>query len=159
MTQVMNQFSQAPLKGLMDLRFNPSIMSCQVDESESGELVPGQAVTMVDSADGVPKVIAAADDEADIFGFVVYDVKSDVYEAGDRLEIAYGSGSVMYMLSDAAIARYAELQIVVSGVEVATAAVGEHAIIGRALDKAGGAGELIRVLIDLPAGFTAPAGP
>lgn len=159
MSQLQNQFSQSAVKGLLDLRFNPSVMSCQVDASELGSLVPGQAVTMVDSADGIPKIIAAADDEADVFGFIVYDVKSDVYVAGDRCEVAFASGNVMYMLSDAAIARYAQVMPVISGVEVATATLGDKAIIGRALDKASAGGQLIRVLIDLPATFTGPSGP
>lgn len=152
MAQLMNQFTQTPEKGLLDLRFNPSVLSARVGAAQATALVPGQPVTIVDNTSEVPEVIAASGITSDVFGFVVYDVKSAEYAAGEMLEVAFGSGTVMYMLSDAAFARYAELMIVISGVEVATAAGAGTKIIGRALDKASGAGELVRVLINLPAG-------
>lgn len=152
--QTLNQFKQSPEQGLLDMQVDMNTISCQVDASESGSLLPGQAVTVVDSASGVPKVIAAADDADDIFGFINYTQKDKSYEAGDRLEVSFFRGNVMYMTSSAAIARNAEVMVVIASKKVATATTGAR-VVGRALDKATAADQLIRVLIDLPGGLAA----
>ncbi len=149
-----NQFAQIPVQGMLDLRMNPNTMSAQVDSSESGTLVPGQAVKMVDSAGGVPKVVACAADEDDVFGFINYDLKDASFVAGDRLELSVLSGNVMFMTASAAIARNAEVMIVVSGSKVATV-TSTNRIVGRALDKASADGDLIRVAIMLPGSIAA----
>ena len=154
MAQLQNQFAQTEIKGSMDLRFNPAVMSAQIDSSEVGTLVPGQAVTLVDSAGGVPKVIAAAADTADVFGFIVYDIKSTGFVALDKVEIATMRDNVQYMEAGAAVARGAKVMIVVTGSKVVLATTGKT-IVGRALDKATASGDLIRVTIDLP-GTVAP---
>lgn len=150
MAQVQNQFAQTPEKGQLDLMAGGSVITCQVDATQSQALVPGQAVTCVDSAGGVPKVIAAAADTADVFGFVKFSFKDQDFPAGAAVEIAIFRGSVMFMQSSAAIARYAQVMPVIAGQKVATAAGAGKRIVGRALDKATAADQLIRVLIDLP---------
>lgn len=149
-----NQFAQIPIQGMLDLRFNPSVVEGQIDSSSAGGLVPGQAVKMVDSAGGVPKFVECAADTDDVYGFIVYDIKSRVFNAYDKVEVAAMNGCVMYMTSSAAIARNASVEIVVSGSKVATAATGKR-IVGRAFDKATGADQLIRVTVNLP-GILAP---
>lgn len=148
MTQSMNQFSQAPVQGMLDLRFNGQTISCQGGSGASG-LVAGQAVKMEDSADGIPKVVAASADTDDVFGFINIDQKSSSFDEGDKMEVSALRGNVMYMTASAAIARNAKVMIVVSGNKVATATSGKT-IVGRALDKAAADGDLIRVAIDLP---------
>lgn len=150
-----NQFDQSVVKGQLDLKMQPSVISCQVKSDESTPLVPGQAVLMVDSAGGVPKVTAATTDEEDIFGFVVRNNKQSSFAAGEAVEIAMGRGCVMYMEAGAAVARNAQVQVVITGQKVITAAVGDHRIVGRALDKAAADADLIRVWIDLPGAQTA----
>ena len=147
--QVQNQFAQAPVQGMPDLKFDPSTISVEIDGSSAGGLVAGQAVTLVDSADGVPKVVEAAADTDDVFGFLQYDIKSKTYEPYDKAEISFFRGNVMYMTASAAIARGAKVAIVVSGSKIVTASTGQR-IVGRALDKAAADGDLIRVIIDLP---------
>lgn len=147
--QSSNQFKQSGEKGLLDMRFNPSVMSVEIDVTSAGGLLPSQAVKMIDSAGGIPKVVECATDADDIFGFIVYDIKSRGFSAYDKCEIAFGSGSIMYMEAAAAIGRNAKVEIVVVGQKVAPATSGKI-VVGRALDKALAAGQLIRVMIRLP---------
>ena len=147
--QTPNQFKQSGEKGLLDMKYNPSVMSVEIDVTSAGGLLPGQAVKMVDSAGGIPKVVECADDSDDIFGFIVYDIKSRSFSAYDKCEIVFGVMSVMYMQSSAAIARNAKVMVVLAGQKVALATSG-NTIIGRALDKATAADQLIRVLVMLP---------
>lgn len=149
MSLSINQFAMSPVQGQMDLRFNPGVISGQIDTTSAGSLIPGQPVKMVDSAGGVPKFVECAADTDDVYGFITYDIKSQLFNAGDRVEVAAMRDNVMYMTASAAIARNAKVMIVVSGSKVATATTGKT-IVGRALDKASLNGDLIRVTIDLP---------
>lgn len=156
MAQNPNQFKQSVEKGQVDLQMSlGTVMSVQVDAAQVAALVPGQAVTIVDSAGGIPKVIAAAADTNDIFGFVAYDFRKSSFAALEKCEIVFFRGGVMYMEASAAIARGAQVMPVISGQKVATAAGTGKRIIGRALDKAAANGDLIRVLVDVP-GATVP---
>lgn len=144
-----SQFGQSTVQGAMDLAINPSIISGEIDVSSAGNLVAGQSVKMVDSVGGVPKFVECAADTDDVYGFLVYDIKTKLFNAYSRVEVAAMRNSVMYMTASAAIARNAKVMIVVSGSKVATATSGKT-IVGRALDKAAADGDLIRVTIDLP---------
>lgn len=155
MAQVLNQFAQSPVLGMADLKLNTQTISCQIDSTEAGELVAGQMVKIVDSAGGVPKVVAADDDTDANFGFIAYDVKDKKFVANDKVEVFTGYGNVMYLLSTEAIARQDILTSAVATVGgVAVAAAGER-IVGWALDKAAGSGELIRVMVNMPGFFKA----
>ena len=144
-----NQFKQSGEKGLLDMKYNPMVMSVEIDQSSAGSLVAGQAVKMVDSAGGVPKVVECSSDADDVFGFIIYDIKSQKFSAYDKCEVAFFKGSIMYMQSSAAIARYAEVAIVLAGQKIVTASTGKR-IVGRALDKATAADQLVRVIVNLP---------
>lgn len=150
MAQLSNQLVQAPVKGQMDLRYNPSVIACEVSSTEAGTLVPGQGVTIVDSAGGIPKVIAAAADTSDVFGFVVWNARKESFVAGDQIEVAAFRNNVMYLEASAAIARGAKFMIVVSGSKIATATGTGKKVVGRTIDKASANGDLIRCLVDLP---------
>ena len=76
MTQSINQFAQALRIGMMDLRFNPGVVAAEIDVSEGGTLVPGQAVVVVDNAGGVPKVKAATVWTQTTCLFINYDIKT-----------------------------------------------------------------------------------
>lgn len=144
-----NQFNQSPVQGQMDLRFNSETISCEVDVSSAGSLPAGQAVKMVDSAGGVPKVVECSADSDDVFGFINYNIKNRLFNVGDAVEVSAFRGNVMYMTASAAIARNAKVMIVVASDKVATRS-GGGVCVGRALDKASADGDLIRVIIDLP---------
>lgn len=149
MTQVLNQFNQAPIQGMLDLAFNAQTVSGQLDSTSAGGLVAGQAVKMVDNSGGVPKFVECAADTDDVYGFINYDIKSATFAAGDNVEVSAMRNNVMYMTASAAIARNAKVMVVVASSKVATATSGKT-IVGRALDKAAADGDLIRVTIDLP---------
>lgn len=146
MSTISNSFTIDPIKG--QLTFDPSfqVLSCQVDSNETGTLVAGQAVVIVDTAGAQIPVEAVSAATDDIFGVVVASFKVNEYEALDNIKVAI-SGSTVYMEASAAIARGADVQVVVSGSKVVTASTGT--VIGKALDKATADGDLIRVLINI----------
>lgn len=152
MSQVLNQFQQAPVKGQLASSPNFNVISAVVDQDESGTLEPGQCVKIVDRA--VPAVTVEAQDDAEAvsYGVVLYNIKQAGFVAGDPVEIALGIGAIVYMEASAAIAKGAQVSYVVSGEKVKTAA-GAEVVIGYALDKAAADGDLIRVyLIAVPVG-------
>lgn len=150
-----NQFAQSPVQGMVALRAPAKLISCQVDSSEAGSLVAGQFVKLVDSAGGLPKVIAVAANTDVSFGPIAYNIKNATYKAGDTVEVMVGFDDVMWMTASAAIARGALLMPVVAGSKVVTATTAKP-IIGWALDKAAADGDLIRVVSATPAYFNAP---
>lgn len=154
MSQNPNQFSQSVVKGLADLRLNSSVIPCRVAGDESTALVPGQLVKIADVAGGALVVTAVASDEDSVFGAVIYNVKDVNFPAGSAIEIA-ADNSVVYLEASAAIARGAQVMPIVTGAKVATATVGDHAIIGIAIDKAAADGDLVRVLLGKVFHFTA----
>ncbi len=149
MSQLQNQFAQTPEQGQLDLMVGGNVVSCQVDAGQATALVAGQAVKMVDSAGGIPKVIACAADEDDVFGFVIYDIRRSSFPALSKIEVAFFRGSVMYMTAGAAIPRNGQVMIVPGTIKVVTVTA-TNRIVGRAYDKAAADGDLIRVVIDLP---------
>ena len=145
-----NQFAQTVIQGVCTLMLQPNTISCEIDASSAGSLVSGQPMKMVDSAGGIPKIVEIAADTDDIFCFINYNQKNAVFNAGDKVEVSMFRGNIQWMTASAAISRNAKVMAVLSGVKVATATVGKT-VVGRALDKASTNGDLIRVLIDLPA--------
>lgn len=146
-----NSFAQSPTLGQVDLRFPYNSVSVLVDASQVGSLYQGGAVKMVDSADGVPKVIGCSADADECLGFINYDQKTVAFVAGSPAEISM-SGNVMYLYASAAIARGAQVQLsVVSPGSVAPVVASSGAdIVGWAYDKATAAGQLIRVFLKTP---------
>lgn len=146
-----NQFAQSEVVGTIDLRFPYNSVAVQIDASQVGALYQGSAVKMVDSADGVPKVVGCTAASDEVLGFINYDIKNVSYVAGDEAEISM-SGNVMYLYASAAIARGAQVQLnVVSPGSVSPVVVSSGAdIVGWAYDKAPAAGSLIRVFIKTP---------
>lgn len=145
-----NQFAMSVVQGQMDLRFNPSVIAARIDATSAGNVAPGTPMKIVSKTTaGVPNVVECAADTDDVFGFVSYNLKNQNFDAGDLVDLAAMRDNVMYLTASAAIASNAKVMIVVSGVKVATATSGKT-IVGRALDGAAAAGQLIRVYIDLP---------
>lgn len=146
-----NQFAIEPLLGTLDLLYNPDTIAVQVDVSEPVGIYPGQAVKMVDSANGVPKVIACTADADEVLGFAIFNLKNAVFLPGMALEISMDQ-NVQFLRATAAIARGAQVQSDVStigGVAPLSGSSGAD-IVGFAMDKAVSAGDLIRVKIGTP---------
>jgi len=146
-----NSFAQSPTVGMIDMRFPYNTMAVMVDVSQATALYPGSAVKMVDSAGGLPKVVGCAADSDDCLGFINFDIKTRQFVAGMPCEISM-SGNVMYLYATNAIARGAQVQLELSSPGAVAAKVGASGadIVGWALDKAAGAGVLIRVVLKTP---------
>lgn len=146
-----NQFAQSSVVGMVDLRFPYNSVSVQIDVSQSGSLYAGSAVKMVDSADGVPKVVGCTAASDEVLGFINFDIKTVAFVAGSMAEISM-AGNVMYLYAQAAIARGAQVQLSVvspGAVDPLSASSGAD-IVGWAYDKAASAGALIRVFLKTP---------
>lgn len=149
MAQQLNQFVQSVEKGMLDLTIGVrSVISCQIDSSSAGSLVAGQAVKLVNVAGGIPNVVETNTASDDIFGFIVYNIKDQSYDAGEKVEIAFYRAAIMYMEASAAIVPQAKVMI--SASQTVATATATNRIVGTALDKASASGALIRVMIDLP---------
>lgn len=146
-----NSFSQSPFLGMIDMRFDYDTVSVQIDASQATALYPGQAVKMVDSADGVPKVVACSANSDEVFGFINFDIKSVTFPAGAACEISM-AGNFIYLYATGAIARGAQVQLDVSTVGGVATKVGSSGAdyVGWAYDKAAAAGALIRVKLAVP---------
>lgn len=146
-----NVLAQSPIVGMIDLRFPYNTISVIVDVSQATVMFPGQAVKIVDNADGVPKVVAVSANSDEVVGFINFDTKSVSFQAGEPCEISM-AGNVMYLLSTGAISRGVLCQLDISQVGGVAASVGSSGadIVGWALDKAPAAGTLIRVHLRTP---------
>jgi hypothetical protein len=146
-----NQFQLAPYLGTVDMRFNYNTVSALIDVSQVGSLSAGAAVKMVDSVDGVPKVVGCAANSDDTFGFINFDIKSQGFVAGVPCELSL-SGNVIYLYATAAIARGARVQLDLSTMGGVGPLVGSSGadVVGYAFDKATAAGQLIRVHVRTP---------
>ena len=155
MAQQLNQFVQAPIVGMLDMKFNWNTKSAEIDASQVGSLAQGQAVKIVDSAGGIPKVVGCTADTDEVFGFINYDIKSQLFVAGDRVEISQ-KGNVMFLVATAAVARGAQVVLDTAG-GVYPAALGSgKCLVGFALDKATAPGDIIRVELSVPSFAVAP---
>ncbi len=103
----------------------------------------------MNSAGGVPKVVAVAADSDIVFGYIYFDIKDASFVAGSRVEIAQ-SNNVIYLYANAAIARGVRVKSVQiaaalpGAIATAVAASGAQ-VIGTSLDEAVNVGDLIRV--------------
>jgi hypothetical protein len=146
-----NQFAQTSLVGMIDMRFPYDTISVQIASTQATALYAGAAVKMVDSADGVPKVIGCSADTDEVLGFINFDIKTVQFVAGSLAEISM-SGNVIYLFATAAIARGAQVALDVTTMGGVKPLVGSGAanIVGWAVDKASAAGALIRVFVKTP---------
>lgn len=150
-SQNVNAFTQSAQLGMIDMRFDYDSVSVQIDSTQATPLYAGSAVKIVDSADGIPKVIGVAANSDGVLGFINYDIKTQAFTAGMMCEISM-AGNVIYLYSTAAIARGAQVALDVTspgGVRPISGSGGEN-IVGWAYDKATAAGQLIRIFLRTP---------
>ncbi len=150
-----NAFGIIPIKGEMDLKGGSSnVVSCRVYGSEAVALIPGQAVKLYDSGNGVPIVTTCTADTDDVFGFVAFNPKNQSFAADAAVEIAL-VGAVQWMQASGSIGWGQRLMAVISGQKVAvrTANV-KKTVVGIALGHVTD-GQLLRVLIQTPSPFYA----
>jgi hypothetical protein len=109
-----NQFQLSPILGMVDQHLNYNTMACQFDPAGTGTLVPGQAVKfstasnqsvgLAGGGNGLPLVVPSTATSDDIIGFVNYDLKSTVFNPGDRMQVSC-SGNVIYLYAATALTR------------------------------------------------------
>lgn len=149
-----NQFKQGTTKGKVDQALSPSNTSAIIDETEAGELKAGDPVVIVPGVKkGVPAVVKATAVTDDIFGFIAYDLKSQSFKKGDRIEVAFAQGSVIVLEAAKAIDRWVDVILDVTdpaNIKVTDTVAGGETIVGRTYDGAKGDEDLIRVWINLP---------
>lgn len=154
MAQNMNQFTQTPVVGDIDLATTDraNVFTCRfIDASATAgtTLVPGEGVNLVDlgasDSAGPPIVDERAANTDAIFGINIYKTEKNAAESGDRVQIAR-AGSVIFMNAGAAIARGASVELVLATPgNVITQSTGTT--LGLCLDKATAANDLVRILI------------
>lgn len=149
-SQSQNQFAQAMVLGSPDLAYNYNTTAAQVDSSQATPLISGQAVKIVDSAGGIPKVVACAANSDEVWGFISYNVKNRLFVAGKPVEVSQ-KGNVIYLQATGAIARGVEVQLDVSSIGGVAQAVGSSGAkkVGFAFDQAAG-GQLVRIELSVP---------
>lgn len=158
--QSQNQFAQASLVGLVDMRVGPTnVISAQVDVSVGtataplNVIYPGQGVKIVAATTGgIPKVAPVAADSDSCIGFVTYNIKDIQYVAGQNLEVAMW-GSVVWCYATGAITQFARACLDVTFVGGVQATGDSATIMGWAFDGASAAG-LIRVMLMPNSAFT-----
>lgn len=147
-----NQFGQTTVQGQIDLQFNSSVVSAAVSDSQGTALVAGQAVKLENSAGGVPKVLALTSNTDTAFGIVLRNLKDKTFPAKALVEIGLND-TVVYLTGNTTspvIARGAAVEFdYVTNTVLAWAGI--NPIIGYAYDSFAAAGDLGRVLLQLPA--------
>lgn len=149
MTLSQNTLAQNMVAGLVDQRFANNTMPVMIDASQTGTAYPGQAVKIVDSADGVPKVVTCSANADDVAGFLNYDGKVTGWTAGQQAEMS-GLGNCIYLWTTTAVSRGTQVQLDVSSPASVAAKVGASgaAVVGWAYDKATAGGSLVRIKLE-----------
>jgi len=145
MGQNLNAINQSPVKGQLSAVPNPSTLSCVILSTSVNAFVAASPVKLV-SGNANEYVVDLAGVGDNIFGFIVYGPKKNIWTKADRVEVAL-TGSVMEMESAIAFQRGAVLELVAAGTLV-TPFRGVNSYIGHALDMAPAANVLVRVLIE-----------
>jgi len=146
-----NQFQQSGVVGWVDMPYNTNTVAVQIDVSQATPLYAGSAVKMVDSADGIPKVVGCSANSDEVLGFINYDIKNVAFLAGNKAEISMKQ-NIIYLYATAAIARGAKVTLDLTSpgsVGPLVSSSGDD-IVGWAYDKAPAAGTLIRVFLECP---------
>lgn len=142
-----NQQEILPVPGEIDIITTQSgIITVIVDSSQATALKAGQPVKFVTSNTGpYPKVVAAGQDDV-AAGIVAYNVKQASYSAGDKMDIVFFGGNVVWMQATAvAITPGTQLESDATGLLVQ--AYSSHKVRGYALDyfAASGMGRMIQL--------------
>ena len=124
-----------------------TILSAQISTG-GATAVAGQALKLdTSSLGGVPKLVPTSANTDATFGFAIFTLKDQSFAADSHLEVAC-TGAVMYLNSGAAITRGAAVEMVAATAGNVITSGGTNPIVGKALDGASAANQLIRVLIE-----------
>lgn len=147
-----NQFAQTPILGQVSQLPNPNILVAQINPSTAATVITaGTAVKLITGA-GVQILVdvCPAVTDGPVFGFIQFNMRKNTYVGGDTVEIACVN-SVILLKSSAAIARGANVSQTAPSAgndPLVTTSVATNFVAGQALDRATGANQLIRVLVN-----------
>lgn len=129
-----NQQDILPIPGELDIQtMQNGYFNAIVDAAQATALKPGQAVKFQTTNQGpMPKVLAAGQDDV-ACGIVAYIVKDTTFNAGDRVEIVFFGGNVIWMQSTA-VAINAGVQLENDATGLLVQAYSSHKVRGYALD-------------------------
>lgn len=150
--QNMNQFTQSPILGAVDMIPTPTVVTGQILPSTGATAIQnGSAVKLKTGTSGAILVdIQTGPTDAAVFGVIPYNEQKNLYKGGDFVEIL--RGGYMYMLTSAAVVRGTRVAITAATSSadptVATDTTTGHFTVGIAIDEATASGQLIRVSIE-----------
>lgn len=156
-TPVPNQFEISPTVGMPDLRFNYNTIAAMIDSAYAGAgIAPGTAMKYTQNdVGGVPAITPCTANTDITCGFLSYDVKTRLFVALNRCELAQ-RGNVIYLIATAPIIRGAQVMIdPVTPGGVVTATTGKP-IVGFSQDVATAPGEFVRIELSTPANIVLP---
>lgn len=155
LSQSMNQFSQTPILGLVDMIPSPNVVTAQIlTTSVATAIQNGSVLKLVDGgSNGGPIIVDVVTGPTDgpVYGAIPYAAKKNIYKAGDFVEVALDS-SFIFMKASAAVARGAQVvaTAATTSADPTVATVSDNTtqfVTGVAQDKATAANQLIRVRI------------
>jgi hypothetical protein len=151
LTQAMNQFTQAPILGLVDLIPSPNVIGAQIVSTSTASIQNGSAVKLVDGTGALPLVDAVTGPtDGPVYGVIPYTARKNLYVANDIVQVCLTT-SFMYLKSSAAIVRGAVVSTVAATTTadptVATAVTSTDYVLGVCIDKATAANQLVRINI------------
>lgn len=149
--QNMNQFTQSPIIGAVDLIPTPDVVTAQINPASVATAIQaGSAVKLLDGASGAILVdVQTGPTDAIVFGVIPFNERKNIYKAGDLVEVVLAG--FMYMRTTAAINRGVRVSITAATITtdplIAANAVSANFTTGVTIDKATAADQLIRVRI------------
>lgn len=148
-SQGMNQFAMTAILGAIDLiSGSKNVVSALIDATQLTPLYAGQRIKFFNSPYALPTIVAAGTSMPS--GYIIYDPKSQNFPAGSRCEIAR-TLECMWLYSTSPIVRGAQVSIdpnVAYGVQALSGS--NLPIVGEAYDQSIGAGQLIRIILNVP---------
>lgn len=149
-----NQFGMTPVLGQVSMIPNPNIVPVRLNPSSTAVLQAGSAVKLI-AATGVGAEIlvdaTTGPTDGPVFGVIVYNMRKNLYAAGDNAEVAC-AGSYVFLEPSAAVARGAKVTSTAATAgndpTVATVSVpSTQYVTGEVIDPAAAAGGLVRIRI------------
>jgi hypothetical protein len=142
-----NQQDMLPIPGEIDIQtMQNGYVTCIVDAAQATTLKPGMAVKLQSTNTGLfPKVLAAGVGDV-AFGIVAYIVKDTTFNAGDKVEIVFFGGNVIWMQATA-VAIVPGAQLESDATNLLVQAYTSNKVRGYALDyfPASGMGRMIQL--------------
>lgn len=142
-----NQQDILPIPGELDIQtMQNGYFTAIVDSSQATALKPGQPVKLLSSNTGpMPKVVAAGQNDV-AHGLVAYVVKDAQFVAGDKVEIVFFGGNVIW-LQATAVAILPGTQLENDATTLLVQAYSSNKVRGYALDyfPASGMGRMIQL--------------